>query len=99
VKDPSVVTITVSGFNSYRFVVSGQVNHAGSLQQRYYVTVSEALAMAGGPNKFAGDTITVIRMDAAGKLRRIPISYKALLSGKRPEMDICVVSGDTIVVD
>ncbi len=99
VKDNAVINVTVAGFNSYRFIVSGQVNHAGSLQQKYYVTVSEALAMAGGPNKFAGDSITVIRMDSAGKVRKIPISYKALLSGKHPEMDVCIVAGDTIVVD
>lgn len=98
-KADATITVTVSGFNSYRFIVSGQVNHAGSLQQKYYVTVSEAIAIAGGPNKFAGDTVTVIRLDSSGKIRKIPVSYKALLSGKRPDMDICVVAGDTIVVD
>jgi polysaccharide export outer membrane protein len=99
VKADTVITVTVSGFNSYRFIVSGNVNHAASLTQKYYVTVSEALAMAGGPSKFAGDEITVIRIDSAGKSRKIPVSYKALLSGKHPEQDICIVSGDTIVVD
>lgn len=99
VKADAVITVTVSGFNSYRFIVSGNVNHPGALAQKWYVTVSEALAMAGGPSKFAGDEIMVIRMDPQGKSRKIPISYRALLSGKHPEQDICVVAGDTIVVD
>jgi polysaccharide export outer membrane protein len=98
-KADTTITVTVSGFNSYRFIVSGQVSHPGALNQKYYVTVSEAIAMAGGPSKFAGDEVTIIRLDTAGKVRKIPISYKALLSGKRPDMDICIVAGDTIVME
>jgi polysaccharide biosynthesis/export protein len=99
VKTDPAVTVTVSAFNSYRFVVGGNVNHPGALGQKWFVTISEAIAMAGGPNKFAGDHITVLRLDTEGKIRRIPVSYKALVSGKHPEEDICVVSGDAILVD
>jgi polysaccharide export outer membrane protein len=99
VKADTVITVTVSGFNSYHFVVSGNVNHPSALTQKTYVTVSEALAMAGGPTKFAGDEIVVIRLDPNGHARKIPISYRALISGKHPEQDICVVAGDTIVMD
>jgi len=99
VKADTKISVTVEGFNSYRFIVSGNVNHAGALTQRWYVTVSEALAMAGGPSKFAGDEITIIRLGANGKVHRIPVSYKALITGQHPEQDICVVSGDTIVMD
>lgn len=97
VKSDSVINVTVTGFNSYRFVVTGQVAHPGSLSQKYFITVSEALAMAGGPSKFAGDQIVLFRQDANRKMREIPLSYKMLLSGKHPEMDIAVVSGDSIV--
>jgi polysaccharide export outer membrane protein len=99
VKADTKISVTVSGFNSYRFIVSGNVNHPGALAQRWYVTVSEALAMAGGPSKFAGDQIVVIRLDANGKPHKIPVSYKALVSGMHPEQDVCVVAGDTIVMD
>jgi polysaccharide export outer membrane protein len=98
IKADSAITVSVSGFNSYRFIVSGNVNHPGALSQRWYVTVSEAIAMAGGPNKFAGDQIVVLRNDPEGKIRRIPISYRALLSGRHPEQNVCVTSGDVIVV-
>jgi polysaccharide export outer membrane protein len=98
VKEDAVITVTVTGFNSYRFTVSGSVNHAGSFTQKYYVTVSEALAMAGGPNKFAGDQIVVFRQDNGGKIREIPVSYKGITSGRHPEQDIAIVSGDTVQV-
>jgi polysaccharide export outer membrane protein len=99
IKADAVINVTLSGFNSYRYVVTGNVNHAGALTQKWYVTVSEALAQAGGLSKFAGDRIIVYRTDQSRKVREIPISYKMLLSGKHPDMDICVVSGDSIVVE
>jgi polysaccharide biosynthesis/export protein len=99
VKADLSVNVVVTGFNSYRFVVTGQVTKAGQVMPKFFVTVSEALAMAGGPSKFAGDTITIFRLDPQGKVRQIPISYKRLMGGRYPQMDIAVVTGDTIVME
>ena len=99
IKEEPVVSVTVTGFNSYRFSVAGNVNRTGSFSQHYYVTVSEAIAIAGGPNKFASDRIVILRPDKTGKMREIPVSYKAILSGRRPDMDLAIVAGDTIVVE
>lgn len=98
VKSEPVINVTVTGFNSYRFVVTGNVGHPGALSQKFFITVSEALAMGGGPSKFAGDQIILFRQDANKKIREIPLSYKLLISGKHPEMDIAIVSGDSIVM-
>ena len=98
IKEEPTVNVTVTGFNSYRFIVAGNVNHTGSFTQKFFVTVSEAVAMAGGVNKFAGDQIVLLRTDDKGKLREIPISYKLITSGRHPEMDLAVVAGDTILV-
>lgn len=98
VKDDAVINVSVTGFNSYRFIVSGNVNHSGSFSQKYYVTVSEALAMAGGPSKFAADQIVILRADSSGKVREIPVSLKAVNSGKHQEQDIVIVSGDTVLM-
>jgi polysaccharide biosynthesis/export protein len=97
-KEDAVINVTVSGINSYRFVVSGNVNHSGTFFQKFYVTASEAVAMAGGPNKFAGDQIVILRLDPKGKVREIPLSYKAITSGKHPQQDIAIVAGDSVVV-
>jgi polysaccharide export outer membrane protein len=90
----AVVTVGVVEVNSYRFTVAGNVEHPGMFTSRYYVTVSEALALAGGPNRYAstGDVV-IVRAS-----RRIPIDYDAILSGKRPEQDIVVLAGDAVRV-
>jgi polysaccharide export outer membrane protein len=98
-KDDAVINVTVTAFNSYRFIVAGNVNHSGSYSQKFFITVSEALAMAGGPNKFAGDQIVILRLDSKGKVRQIPVSYKAITSAKHPEQDICIASGDTVIME
>ena len=97
VKEASV-NVTVTGFNSYRFIVSGAVNKSGSFTQKFFITVSEAMAMAGGPNKFASDQIIIYRADKDGHMREIPVSFKTIMSGKRPDMDVAIVSGDSVVV-
>jgi polysaccharide biosynthesis/export protein len=92
------VTVALTAVNSYRFTISGNVEHGGAFSPKYYVTVSDAIAMAGGLNKFAnGDKIAIIR-SAGGKQRRIPIAYSVLQTGARPEMDLVLLSGDTVMV-
>lgn len=100
VKDETaVITVAVTAVNSYRFVVSGNVARAGIYSSNYYVSVSEALAMAGGPNQFAStDQILLIRMDSPGKFRQIPINYDAIASRERPEQDLVLKAGDTVFV-
>jgi len=98
VKD-AVVTLAVVEVNSYRFTVAGNVEHRGMFTPRYYVTVSEAIALAGGPTRYAstGDII-VIRTTARGRALRIPIDYDEILSGKRSDQDIVILAGDTVLV-
>lgn len=100
VKDESQpITVEIRNINSYRFVVSGQVARPGPLTSKYYVTVSEAIIMAGGPTRFAEPERTlVLRADGSGKIRKIPVDAKALAEGKKLEQDLAVVAGDTIVV-
>jgi polysaccharide export outer membrane protein len=100
VKDESaVVTIAVSDPNSYRFMVSGNVEHSGMFTAKYFVTVSEALAMAGGPNKFAGYLVTIVRSSGDGQVRRIPIDYRRVASGAHPDENLPLISGDILFVN
>src|ERR1043165_5135212 len=66
VKD-AVVTVAVAEVNSYRFTVAGNVEHPGMFTSRYYVTVSEALALAGGPNRYASTRDVVIVRNEIGR--------------------------------
>jgi polysaccharide export outer membrane protein len=98
VKD-AVVTVAVKEVNSYRFTVTGNVENAGMFSSRYYVTVSEAIALAGGPNRYASsDEVVVVRVASAGRARRIPVDYDAIVAGEHPEQDIVVLSGDSVHV-
>ncbi len=99
IKDESaVVTIAVTGVNSYRFTVSGNVEGPGIYSATSYVTVSEAVAMAGGPNKFASRAgLVLIRQDVkTGKYRRIPINYDDIRSNRRPEANLVLMPGDIV---
>jgi polysaccharide export outer membrane protein len=97
--DSAVVTVAVTAINSYRFTVSGNIERPGTFNASHYVTVSEAMALAGGPNRYADpEDIVVIRSDAQHGTRRIPIDYPALLAGKRPEQNIALLPGDVVYV-
>jgi polysaccharide biosynthesis/export protein len=100
VKDESaVVTVAVTGVNSYTFTVSGNVANPGTFEATHFVTVSEAVAMAGGPNRFADtDEMVLVRADKRGNARQIPVNYDLVVSHKQPEQDLVLVAGDTIFV-
>lgn len=100
IKDEAAsVTVAVTAINSYRFVVSGSVERPGVYTANHYVTVAEAMALAGGPNKFAdAGGMVIIRANSEGSVRRIPIDYQGVISGTRPNENLAVITGDTIYV-
>jgi polysaccharide export outer membrane protein len=95
----AVVTVAVAEVNSYHFTVAGNVEHAGMFTPRYFVTVSEAIALAGGPTRYASTAdVVVIRRSDGGGVRRVPIDYDKILSGARPADDIVILAGDSVLV-
>jgi len=98
VKD-AVLTVSIVEVNSYQFTVAGAVEHPGLFNSRSYLTVSEALALAGGPTRYAstGD-IVIVRTLRNGAKQRIPIDYDAILAGRAPQQDIVILPGDAVRV-
>ncbi|HEY2743300.1 MAG TPA: polysaccharide biosynthesis/export family protein [Polyangia bacterium] len=95
----AIVSIAVTEVNSYRFTVAGQVEKPGLLTAKYYVTAAEAIAMAGGLNRFANPhRLVLVRSDAHGA-RRIPLDYDRIASGEHPEENLPMLSGDTLFVE
>jgi polysaccharide export outer membrane protein len=94
------VTVAVKAWRSYKFRIAGEVQKEGVYTSDTYVTVADALAMAGGVTRFAKrDDIVLIRTDPKTKQqKKIPLGYDLLASGKRPEMNIWVLTGDQIYV-
>ena len=101
VKDEgAVVTVAVTSINSYRFTVMGSVAHPGVFTSTHYVTFSEAMTMAGGPDRFATpEKIVIQRLGAKGQpVRRIPVNYTKVITGESPQQDLTVLAGDMIYV-
>lgn len=96
--EASVVSIAVSDVNSYRFTISGSVERGGVFAAKYYVTVAEAIAMAGGLNKFSSGRVTIVRSDPQSGIRRIPIEFERISSGEHPEENLVILTGDTVFV-
>lgn len=95
----TVVTVAVTAVNSYSFTVSGSVERPGVYGSQKYVTVLEAIQLAGGPNRFASARETkLLRRDREGKVRVIPIDYPAVLAGAQPEANLALLAGDQLYV-
>jgi polysaccharide export outer membrane protein len=94
------ITVAVRAANSYRFTVSGEVIRPGVYQQEYYVTVAEAIALSGGFTRFAKrNSRGLTRRNAkTGEVRQIPLHYDLLASGKRPDMNLVIMAGDSLYI-
>jgi polysaccharide export outer membrane protein len=92
------VTITVSDINSRRIYVTGEVARQGAQTLLPNMTVLQALATAGGLTQFARAKKIYIVRTVDGKQVTYPFDYKGALTGKHPETNILLQSGDMIVV-
>ena len=99
VKDETAtVSVAVTEVNSYRYTVSGNIERGGIFSSRYYVTVGEAIAMAGGINKFGDPSRLQVIRNQGGKLRRIPIDYRRIADGSHPDENLALFAGDILYV-
>ena len=92
------VTVSVSTINSRRVYVTGEVTKPGAFAMLPNMTVLQALTSAGGFTQFAKiKSIYVLRVEG-GKQTKVPFNYKAVVEGKKPEENIELQPGDTVVV-
>ena len=94
------VTIAVKAWKSYKFTIEGEISRPGVYTSEGFVTVADAIAMAGGLTRFAKQSgIKIFRPDPkAKKPREIPLDYGQITSGKRLDMNIWILAGDTISI-
>jgi polysaccharide export outer membrane protein len=96
--DEVVVTVSVTGINSYFVTVIGSVESPGNFVSKKYLTVTEAVALAGGPNRFtSGSDAYILRIARSGGVRRIPINWAQLKRGVFLQQNIYLMRGDRIV--
>ena len=96
VKDASVAVL-VREINGPRFSVLGEVVRAGAYPLRGTVSITQALATAGGPNEFAGDRIVWLRQKTNGQQEKVKLSIKELMQGEA-EGALWVQPGDVLYV-
>ena len=96
VSDPRV-TVVVTGMNSQRIFVTGEVVHTGPMPLLPHMTMLQALAQAGF-TQFANPKASYLLRNENGKQAKMPFNYKEVVKGKRPEQNIELQPGDTIVV-
>ncbi len=94
------VTVAVPEVKSYVFTVSGNAERPGRYTSENFVTVLEAITLAGGPNRFAETRkVTLLRKEAGGRaVKHIPIDYDTLRTGERLDQNIVILAGDVILI-
>ena len=95
--DPQV-TVSLDKAASYRYSVIGDVGQPGIRLMNHRMTVSEAIAEAGGVLT-TGDKskVMVLRRQQTGVLAQIPVNLSAIYKGKTPDSTY-LMPGDQIVV-
>jgi polysaccharide export outer membrane protein len=95
--DPQV-TVSLEKASSYRYSVIGDVGQPGIRLMSHRMTVSEAIAEAGGVlNTGSKSRIVVLRRQSTGVLAQIPVNLDAIYKGKAAD-NVYLIPGDQIVV-
>jgi len=95
--DPQV-TVSLEKAASYRYSVIGDVGQPGIRLMNHRMTVSEAIAEAGGVlNTGSKSKIVVLRRQSTGVLAQIPVNLDSIYKGKAAD-NVYLVPGDQIVV-
>jgi len=95
--DPQV-TVSLDKASSYRYSVIGDVAQPGIRLMAHRMTVTEALAEAGGVLQTGNKSkVVVLRRQANGILSPIAVNVTAIYQGKAPDSTY-LVPGDQIIV-
>ena len=97
-KEPPDVFVAVTAINGFAVFILGEVMAPGKQILHSETTVLQALALAQGFNEYANpDNILLIRKEGPIE-KRMQLSYRDILSGQHPEMNLLLKPGDTLVV-
>ena len=95
--DPQV-TVSLEKASSYRYSILGDVGQPGIRLMSHRMTVSEAIAEAGGVlNTGNKSGVMVLRRQNDGTLAQIPVNLSAIYKGRAPDSTY-LVPGDQIIV-
>jgi polysaccharide export outer membrane protein len=92
-----IVTVTVEQINSFKVYMIGEIGKQGELTLKRRTRLLQAIAMAGGLSPYASKNIVLVR-DEGGREVRTEIDYRKVMSGERPDLNVYLKPGDTIIV-
>lgn len=92
------ITVSVAEINSRRVYVTGEVTRPGAFPLLPNMSALQALTSAGGFTQFAKTKNIYVLRTEGGKQVKHPFNYKDVISGKKPEENIQLEPGDTIIV-
>jgi len=89
------ITVEIIQVNSKSYSITGEVNRPGRYPLIVTKTVFEAVNDAGGFREFADRKhIKILRKDGT----RLEFNYNEFVGGKRPEKNVPLENGDTVLV-
>ena len=93
------VSVVVKEIHSRKIFVTGEVAHPGTFDLEQRMKLMQALALAGGLTPYAKGRVVVLRDGRDGRQeKRYEVDIKAIVKGKRPQDNILLLAGDTLVV-
>jgi polysaccharide export outer membrane protein len=92
------VTVIVAQMSGLRIYILGQVTRAGAYPLVPEMTVMQALSIAGGFTPYANLKKIYVMRSENGASKIFPMNYKEVVSGRKPQQNIPLKPGDTIVV-
>src|SRR6202041_2990837 len=92
------VTVIVTTINSQRVYLLGEVSRPGAFPMIPGMTVLQAISSGGGFTQYARTNKVYVLRNENGKQVKYPFNYKEVINAKKPEQDIPLKAGDTIVV-
>ena len=92
------VTVIVTQINSQRVYIMGEVSHPGAFPLLPNTTILQLITTAGGFTQFANTSKVRLVRNENGKQTTYSFNYKEVIEGKRPEQNLTLKPGDSIVV-
>ena len=98
------VSVVIKEINSRKVFVTGEVKTPGSFDLQPRTKLMQVLAMAGGLTPYAKGRVIVLRDNRETSRekdgnpdKRFEIELNTIISGKRPQDNIILLPGDTLV--
>jgi polysaccharide export outer membrane protein len=92
------VTVIVTQINSRRIYIMGEIARPGAFPMLPNMTILQALSTAGGFSQYAKLSAIYLLRSENGRQVTYRFNYKEVIRGRRPEQNIALKPGDTIVV-